>query len=83
MATAVAYVLSYEWLHLAHHLPAEGAIGRLRVARWARRHHQRHHEPHLMHRWNFNVTVPLWDRVRGTVWSPVVNAAHAPAARRA
>ncbi|HEX9401153.1 MAG TPA: sterol desaturase family protein [Anaeromyxobacter sp.] len=68
IATVVAYVLFYEWLHLAYHLPADGRIGRLRVTRWLRRHHQRHHSPHLMQRWNFNVTVPLWDHVRGTVW---------------
>jgi hypothetical protein len=23
-----------------------------------------------MQRWNFNVTVPLWDHVRGTVYRP-------------
>ncbi len=75
VASIVGYVLMYEWLHLAYHLPAEGAIGRLRVTRWLRRHHQRHHTPQLMQRWNFNVTIPLWDHLRGTVWRP----AHAPA----
>jgi hypothetical protein len=70
VATVVSYVLLYEWLHLAYHLPAEGRVGRLRVTAWLRRHHQRHHSPHLMQRWNFNVTFPLWDRVRGTVWHP-------------
>jgi hypothetical protein len=75
VASSVGYVLMYEWLHLAYHLPAEGAIGRLRVTRWLRRHHQRHHTPQLMQRWNFNVTIPLWDHLRGTVWRP----AHAPA----
>lgn len=68
VASVVAYVLLYEWLHLAYHLPAEGPIGRLRVTRWLRRHHQRHHAPQLMQRWNFNVTIPLWDHLRGTVW---------------
>jgi hypothetical protein len=70
LATTIAYVLLYEWLHLAYHLPAEGPIGRLRVTRWLRRHHQRHHAPQLMQRWNFNVTIPLWDHLRGTVWHP-------------
>jgi hypothetical protein len=68
VATVVVYVLGYEWLHLAYHLPADGLLGRLRVTGWLRRHHQRHHHPPLMQRWNFNVTVPLWDLVRGTVW---------------
>jgi hypothetical protein len=73
IVSVVGYVLAYEWLHLAYHLPAEGRVGRLRVTRWLRRHHQRHHAPQLMQRWNFNVTLPLWDHLRGTVW-------HAPAA---
>ena len=70
VATTTGYVLLYEWLHLAYHLPAEGRIGRLRLTGWLRRHHQRHHATHLMQRWNFNVTFPLWDHVRGTVWRP-------------
>jgi hypothetical protein len=77
VASVVGYVLMYEWLHLAYHLPAEGAIGRLRVTRWLRRHHQRHHAPQLMQRWNFNVTIPLWDHLRGTVWHPEESSAHA------
>jgi len=68
IATAVGYLLVYEWFHLAYHLPADGPIGRLRVTGWLRHHHQRHHSPHLMQRWNFNVTIPIWDYVRGTVW---------------
>jgi hypothetical protein len=75
VATIIGYILLYEWLHLAYHLPAEGRIGRLRVTRWLRRHHQRHHAPHLMQRWNFNVTIPLWDHLRGTVWRPEGEAA--------
>jgi sterol desaturase/sphingolipid hydroxylase (fatty acid hydroxylase superfamily) len=83
LATVVGYVLAYEWLHLAYHLPADGRIGRLRVTRWLRRHHQRHHAPHLMQRWNFNVTLPLWDHVRGTVWRETGEAPHGALPRRA
>jgi hypothetical protein len=82
VVSIVGYVLMYEWLHLAYHLPAEGPIGRLRVTRWLRRHHQRHHAPQLMQRWNFNVTIPLWDHVRGTVWHPA-DAAESAVPRRA
>ena len=77
IATTVGYALMYEWFHLAYHLPADGPIGRLRVTGWLRRHHQRHHSPHLMQRWNFNVTIPLWDHQRGTVWHPEESSAHA------
>jgi sterol desaturase/sphingolipid hydroxylase (fatty acid hydroxylase superfamily) len=70
VASAVLYLLSYEWLHLAYHLPAQSPIGRSRALAYLRRHHQLHHATHLMQRWNFNVTVPLWDHVRGTVYRP-------------
>jgi hypothetical protein len=70
VASAVFYLLAYEWLHLAYHLPAESRVGRTRLVRTLRRHHELHHATHLMHRWNFNVTFPLWDWVRGTVYRP-------------
>ncbi|MEA2625880.1 MAG: hypothetical protein QOD06_1925 [Candidatus Binatota bacterium] len=66
-ATAMAYALLYEWLHLAYHLPPESPIGRVRAVSFLRRHHEIHHDPRLMRHWNFNVTVPLWDWVRGTL----------------
>ncbi|MFO0584452.1 MAG: fatty acid hydroxylase [Anaeromyxobacter sp.] len=75
VASAALYLLAYEWLHLAYHLPQDSRAGRLPGVASLRQHHQRHHAPHLMARWNFNVTVPLWDLVKGTVWRPH----HAPA----
>jgi hypothetical protein len=83
VTTVVLYILTYEWLHLAYHLPADGFVGRLRVTRWLRRHHQRHHHPPLMQRWNFNVTLPLWDLLRGTVWHAPATGTHPAIARRA
>ena len=38
------------------------------IIRRLRRHHAIHHAPFLMQRFNFNVTVPLWDVVRRTVY---------------
>lgn len=66
IATAVGYVVSYEWLHLAYHQPPESFVGRLALVRVLRKHHAIHHDPRLMQRYNFNVTVPLWDLVRRT-----------------
>ncbi len=83
VASVVLYVLTYEWFHLAYHIPADGLVGRLKVTRWLRRHHERHHHPTIMQRWNFNVTLPLWDHVRGTVWRAPQTDAHAAVARRA
>jgi hypothetical protein len=69
-ATSMVFFLSYEWLHLAYHLPTDHPIARLGVIAKLREHHRRHHEPRLMKRWNFNVTVPLFDWLHGTIWSP-------------
>ncbi|MBI4820004.1 MAG: fatty acid hydroxylase [Deltaproteobacteria bacterium] len=63
----VAYALGYEWLHLSYHLPANHPIGRLGAIRWLARHHSIHHDPRIMRTKNMNVTVPLWDLVRGTM----------------
>ena len=69
VATTMGYVLGYEWLHLAYHLPPDSFIGRLSIIARLRHHHAVHHHPRLMQKWNFNVTVPLWDWVRGTIVS--------------
>jgi sterol desaturase/sphingolipid hydroxylase (fatty acid hydroxylase superfamily) len=69
VATSMFYVLSYEWLHLAYHAPADSFVGRLGFVATLRRHHAIHHSPERMQKWNFNVTLPLWDLVRGTFYS--------------
>lgn len=68
VASTMGYVVAYEWLHLAYHLPDAHPISRTRTIRWLRSHHATHHTPELMQRWNFNVTVPLADRLFGTVY---------------
>lgn len=68
--TSMVFFLSYEWLHLAYHLPLDHPIARLGIIAKLREHHRRHHEPRLMKQWNFNVTVPLFDWLYGTTWSP-------------
>ena len=66
-ATGIAFYLLYEWCHLSYHQPPDTVVGRLRLVRVLRRHHQRHHHPALARRYNFNVTFPIWDRLRGTI----------------
>jgi sterol desaturase/sphingolipid hydroxylase (fatty acid hydroxylase superfamily) len=68
--TSMAFFLSYEWLHMAYHMPEDSRIGRLAIIRRLREQHRRHHEPSLMKRWNFNVTFPVFDVILGTAWSP-------------
>ena len=67
LVTSGLYVVSYELSHLAYHLPPESFIGRRPLVRWLREHHARHHDPRLMQRWNFNVTLPLGDWLFGTM----------------
>lgn len=80
IASAVAYVLAYEWLHLAYHLPLGQAALRVPFLAALRRHHATHHTPQLQ-RYNLNVTVPLWDLVHGTLWQPAREAAERHASR--
>jgi hypothetical protein len=68
LITTIGYVLSYEWLHLSYHLPPEHPISGIAIIQKLKRHHLLHHAPRLMQRWNFNVTIPLWDLVRGTTY---------------
>jgi hypothetical protein len=61
LMTSALYVVSYELTHLAYHLPEESLIGRRRSIKRLRELHAQHHDPRLMQRYNFNVTVPLGD----------------------
>lgn len=61
LATGVAFFLSYEWLHLAYHLPSDHPISRLPLVQRLGNLHRTHHDPQNMKRWNFNITVPLFD----------------------
>jgi hypothetical protein len=68
VACSMGYTVSYEWLHLAYHLPHENPIARNPLIASLRRQHAVHHTPELMQRWNFNVTVPFADWVLGTTY---------------
>jgi hypothetical protein len=68
VACSMGYTVSYEWLHLSYHLPADHPIARSRAITWLRRQHAVHHTPELMQRWNFNVTVPFADWLLRTTY---------------
>jgi hypothetical protein len=67
LVTGSLYMVFYEVLHLCYHAPAESFIGRLKFLHVLRAHHAKHHDPRLMQKWNFNVTIPLADWVLGTI----------------
>ncbi len=67
LSSAASYVVGYELTHLCYHLPESSFIYHFRVMRLLREHHARHHDPRLMQKFNFNVTVPLGDLLFGTM----------------
>ena len=67
LVTASLYMVVYEVLHLCYHAPSDSFIGRLAFIKVMRAHHAKHHDPRFMQKWNFNVTLPLFDWVMGTI----------------
>lgn len=67
LLTTSLFMVSYEVLHLCYHAPASSFIGKRPLIAKLRAHHARHHDPRLMQRYNFNVTVPLFDWLMGTM----------------
>ncbi|HRI08689.1 MAG TPA: sterol desaturase family protein [Nannocystaceae bacterium] len=65
-ASSMIYVVAYEWMHTSFHLPEGHPVARWGLIRWLAQHHSIHHDPRRMRTCNFNVVVPLWDRIRGT-----------------
>jgi Fatty acid hydroxylase len=67
VATALAYFLNYEFLHLAYHLPSRYAVARWPLVGRLKRLHETHHDPRLMTTCNFNISYPLGDWLFGTL----------------
>jgi hypothetical protein len=82
LVTASLYMVTYEVLHLCYHAPSDSFIGRLGFIRVMRAHHAKHHDPRLMQRWNFNVTVPLFDWILGTTAPTTAAAGDRPRSER-
>jgi sterol desaturase/sphingolipid hydroxylase (fatty acid hydroxylase superfamily) len=70
LATAMIFFLTYEWLHASYHMPPTTWIGRNPIIARLRELHRRHHDPRLMKSWNFNVSLPVFDVLYGTLWNP-------------
>jgi hypothetical protein len=67
LVSASVYMVSYELLHLAYHAPKTSFIGRRAFIAKLRAHHAKHHDPRYMQNWNFNVNIPLFDWITGTI----------------
>jgi hypothetical protein len=67
LCTSVLFFLQYEWMHLAYHLPPDHPVAKWAPIRVLGALHKSHHDPRNMKRWNFNVTIPLFDLLHGTL----------------
>lgn len=65
-ASGTSGLLLYEVLHSLSHCADDSWAGRLPLIQGIRRHHRLHHHPSLMNRWNFNISLPVFDLVLGT-----------------
>ncbi|MBK7402805.1 MAG: fatty acid hydroxylase [Myxococcales bacterium] len=74
LVCSAVYMVGYELSHTSYHLAPDSFVGRLALVRFLREHHRRHHHPRLMQRWNFNVTIPLFDWLHRSVVSEKVLA---------
>jgi len=69
-AALALYGLWTEVVHLSFHFPEawmEKPVLRSRAYQWMKRHHQLHHDPRVMRKWNFNVGIPAFDLIFGTL----------------
>ena len=60
------YFILYEVVHYISHLPSTHPTMKIAFFRRMRRHHQLHHSPQLMGKYNFCIVHPFFDMVMGT-----------------
>lgn len=64
--TSMVFFILYEWLHLSYHLPESHWLVQNRIIQYLKKKHQTHHNITLMTKYNFNVTVPVFDWIMST-----------------
>lgn len=67
VACALGYYLVYETLHFLYHVPPHWRLGSLPGVSYLARLHHIHHDPQRMQEANFNLVLPLTDRLLGTL----------------
>ena len=65
-STCALYYVVFEWAHLVCHAPESSVVLHIPGLRAMRHHHLRHHDPTLMAKAGFNITVPFWDFAKKT-----------------
>lgn len=67
------YFLLYEVLHFISHLPEKHILLKFFWFRYMWNHHGRHHDPKLMHKYNFGIVFPFADMILGTFFKDKTN----------
>lgn len=71
-ASAIFAYLFYELMHFSYHLPRGSFIERSPMWRELRQLHLLHHRRDLMKKNNFNITIPIFDLLLGTLhWQTI------------
>lgn len=60
------YFILYEVFHFISHLPHGHWALKTKYLAYMHHHHRIHHDPRLMHNYNFNIVCPLFDKLLGT-----------------
>ena len=63
---AALYLVLYEVFHFVSHLPKEAKILKISIFKNAWNNHRIHHTHRFMGKYNFNIVVPLFDKIFGT-----------------
>ena len=69
-AMAPLNLFLYEILHFCYHLDEKNPLTKIPFIRTLRQHHIVHHNPGLMKKYNFNLTMPIFDWIYGTTYEP-------------
>jgi len=69
-AASIFGYLLYEFMHFSFHLSPGSFVERTPIWRDLREHHVLHHQRDLMGKYNFNITLPLFDWLLGTKYRP-------------
>ncbi len=64
---SAVYFMLYEILHYISHLPDNHPILKIGYFNFMREHHRLHHDPKIMNIKNFDIVLPLFDWITGTM----------------
>lgn len=67
LITGTSYYFLYECFHFMHHMSQDSPIAQIPFIQKVRQLHLRHHDPRVMSQKNFNIFLPLFDRILGTI----------------